>query len=188
MSDEELLGHFYETGDQQSFTELVKSTEQEVREYLTRFTKDEHVAEDLTQEVFLQVVQKPERYERGKRVIPWLITIAKNLAIDRHRSNAAQIHNESTTGSIHAFENEVQIETADTLSGFIANADLRSLIESELPPDERDFVERVFFLGMSWNEAADDMGMSRGRTTRVMARALERLRKRLRQTPNNDAA
>jgi RNA polymerase sigma factor (sigma-70 family) len=188
MSEEELLSRFCETGDQESFAELVRSTEPEVKGYLTRFTKDSHIADDLTQEVYIVVLQKREKYEKGKRVLPWLITIAKNIAIDRHRSMAAQIHNERSTGSIHTFDEEVQIETSDPLAGYIDSENLRSIVASTLPPVERELVEHIYFEGLTWTEAANKLGVTRGSMTPIMARAMERLRNRLGQPSSIDAA
>jgi RNA polymerase sigma-70 factor (ECF subfamily) len=46
------------------------------------------LAEDLTQEVFLRVVRGLEAYEDLSREISWVFRIARNVLVDRHRSDA----------------------------------------------------------------------------------------------------
>jgi len=53
--------------------------------YLSRLTRDDHAAEDLTQETFLRLLRYPERYERSGAFLAWLYRVSRNLAIDRHR-------------------------------------------------------------------------------------------------------
>ena len=41
--------------------------------------EDEQLAEDLVQEVFIKIIDKPERFDDGKIFSTWIYTIAKNL-------------------------------------------------------------------------------------------------------------
>ena len=190
MSDEELLERFCETGDQESFRELLERVEPEVKAFLKRMTGDEHVADDLTQEVFLAVVQNTKKYEKGCKVIAWLITIATNKAIDRKRALESSIRNEGTTHSIHGVERDFVIpdprpvrESADPQVVGV----MRSVVAG-LPDAERGLVENVYFKGMTWNDAADAIGLNRGSATKTMARALRRLRQALTAKFQTDAA
>src|SRR5262245_43309213 len=53
--------------------------------YLCRYVKDAALAEDVFQNTFLQVYLKSGQYEAGRRVRPWLYTIATHQAIDAMR-------------------------------------------------------------------------------------------------------
>lgn len=56
--------------------------------FLRRMTGSASAAEDLTQEVFLRVVRGAERYEDRTREISWVFRIARNVLVDRHRTQA----------------------------------------------------------------------------------------------------
>lgn len=54
-----------------------------VYRYFRRLTGRREPAEDLTQELFVQVLQALPAYEPREREIAWLFRIARNLWIDR---------------------------------------------------------------------------------------------------------
>lgn len=59
--------------------------------YLRRLVGDEHLAEDLTQDVFLQAHRALGSYDPGRDPRPWLFTIATNKLRDHWRSRAARL-------------------------------------------------------------------------------------------------
>src|SRR2546426_4023374 len=56
-----------------------------VYRFLRRATGDGPTAEDLTQDVFLRIVRRLDRYEDRLRERAWVFRIARNVLIDRHR-------------------------------------------------------------------------------------------------------
>ena len=58
--------------------------------YLRRLVGDEHTAEDLTQDVFLQAHRALPSYDPARDPRPWLFTIATNKLRDHWRARAAQ--------------------------------------------------------------------------------------------------
>ena len=85
-SDEELL-LLFRKGRKEAFGVLVRRYERELYGYLRRFLGDASLAEDVFQNTFLQLCVKIKQYEPGRRVRPWLYTIATNQAIDALRRN-----------------------------------------------------------------------------------------------------
>jgi RNA polymerase sigma-70 factor, ECF subfamily len=86
-SDEELLSQYAECGDPKAFEELVARHEGEMYSYLRHYLGDPESAEDAFQATFLQVHLKCRQFEPGRRVRPWLYTIATHQAIDLLRRN-----------------------------------------------------------------------------------------------------
>src|ERR1700682_3706408 len=86
-SDAELLSVYRRTGNRQAFAELVHRYERELYSYLRRFLSDAVLAEDAFQGTFLQVHLKCDQFEEGRKVRPWLYTVATNQAIDAQRRN-----------------------------------------------------------------------------------------------------
>src|ERR1051325_3619214 len=87
LTDEELLVRYRDTADRDAFAELVHRYERELFSYLRRYLGDANMAEDAFQATFLQVHLKAHQFEEGRKVRPWLYTIATNQAIDAQRRN-----------------------------------------------------------------------------------------------------
>lgn len=61
-----------------------------VHGYLRRLVREEHLAEDLTQEVFLHVHRSLPSYDPTRPLSPWVFTIATNKVRDHWRSRQSQ--------------------------------------------------------------------------------------------------
>jgi RNA polymerase sigma-70 factor (ECF subfamily) len=85
-SDEDLMARF-RSGETAAFSALVRRYERELYGYLRRYVGDGNLAEDVFQNTFLQVYLKSGQYEVGRRVRPWLYTIATHQAVDALRRN-----------------------------------------------------------------------------------------------------
>src|SRR6476620_11183319 len=82
LTDEELLARVRLAEDRAAFTELVHRYERELFSYLRRYLGDAEMAEDAFQATFLQVHLKSHQFEEGRKVRPWLYTIATHQPID----------------------------------------------------------------------------------------------------------
>ena len=86
-ADEELLAEYRLHQNRRAFEELVHRYERELYSYLRRYLSDATLAEDVFQATFLQLYLKADQFEEGRKVRPWLYTIATNQAIDAQRRN-----------------------------------------------------------------------------------------------------
>lgn len=80
-TDEKLLQQYLD-GDVAGFELLVRRHSQELYQFILRFTGDSVAAEDIVQEVFLQVHNSADSFDPERRFKPWLFTIAANKARD----------------------------------------------------------------------------------------------------------
>jgi RNA polymerase sigma-70 factor, ECF subfamily len=92
-SDLELLGRFH-TGDQAAFRALLSRYQRPVYNFVLRSFGERQLAEDITQEVFLRVIQGASGFQSQAKFSTWLFTIARNLCIDhgrrmKHRKHAS---------------------------------------------------------------------------------------------------
>ena len=67
-----------------SFGRLYLALRPSLVTYLVRLTGDQDVAEDVAQEAFMRLLQRPELTDEGARL--WLFTVATNLVRDRGRA------------------------------------------------------------------------------------------------------
>ena len=72
-------------GDRAAFAELVEKYKQPVMNFVYRSLRDEIEAEDLAQNVFLQVYKSRSRYKQTAKFSTWLFTIARNLWLNELR-------------------------------------------------------------------------------------------------------
>ena len=72
-------------GDRQAFAQLVDKYQQPVMNLVYRMLRDATEAEDIAQNVFVQVYRSAHRYEVAGKFSTWLFTIARNLCLNELR-------------------------------------------------------------------------------------------------------
>src|SRR2546425_1385957 len=72
-------------GDLEAFEELVNKYKQPVTNLVCRMLGDATEAEDLAQNVFVQVYKSADRYRVSAKFTTWLFTIARNLCLNEIR-------------------------------------------------------------------------------------------------------
>ncbi|MFD1019259.1 RNA polymerase sigma factor [Thalassobacillus hwangdonensis] len=94
MTDEELLKEI-QAGSEAALDVLIRRYYNEVYAYIVRRTRQEHLAYDLTQEVFTKMLHAISTLEMKKSLRGWLMTVALNHVRDYYRSKQAKtIHKE----------------------------------------------------------------------------------------------
>ena len=170
-------------GDQSAWDTIVRTYWRKVFNVAYRFVGTYDEAEDLTQEIFLKVFRSLGTFDRRANFQTWLISVSRNLCIDRYRSgrrdrevfarevDAATVQAESAGPSPHA-----RVETQDRV------ALLREALRA-LSPALRTAVLLRDIHELSYHEIAGKLGIAegtvksrinRGRTE--LARQIERLR------------
>ncbi len=86
MSDTELILSFQE-GNVGAFEILVNRYKDKVFSSILFFVKDNYLAEDLFQDVFIKIIDtlKNKRYTEEGKFLPWALRIAHNLCVDYFR-------------------------------------------------------------------------------------------------------
>src|SRR6476661_5199989 len=72
-------------GDTAAFAELVDKYKRPVMNLVYRMIRDLSEAEDIAQNVFVQVYKSAGRYEVASKFSTWLFTIARNLCLNELR-------------------------------------------------------------------------------------------------------
>ena len=90
-TDEGLMRQF-QAGDRAAFAPLMRRHLGGVYNFVARHTTPGPTAEDLTQEVFLRVVERARGFKHESRFSTWLYTIARNLCTDTLRKMAHRHH------------------------------------------------------------------------------------------------
>src|SRR5215813_12795042 len=116
-----------------------------------RVLGDTTAAEDVLQEVFLQLWRKPEVFDANRGKLPaWLAVIARNRAIDhlRKRPPEDDIEDLPISTGVNLENEAAQRLAVDKIRGVL----------SQLPHDQRRALEMAFFEGMTHTEIAAKCG------------------------------
>lgn len=171
-SDEDLLLGYRSSGDREAFDELVHRYERELFNYLRRYLGDAEMAEDAFQATFLQVHLKCKRFEPGRKVRPWLYTVATNQAIDaqrrerRHRMVSldrryAGREGEEGAGSLAELLDAEAPSPTDLLESAEQARHVRRAIR-KLPESLREVLVLVYYQGLKYREAAEVLSIPVG--------------------------
>ena len=121
-----------------------------------RVVHDEAEADDLLQEVFMQVWQQARNYSPDKgKPLGWIVTLTRRRAIDRLRKRQAycRAKDRFEVSADRQPESWVHNRIEDDIHLEDIRAFLRAKIEN-LPPFQREAIEMAFFKGMSQREIA----------------------------------
>jgi RNA polymerase sigma-70 factor (ECF subfamily) len=135
---------------------------------------DRQRAEDLLQETLVRAWQHPEalRADAFDSIRPWLLTVARRLAIDARRARQAR---PPEVGDVD-LENARVI--ADHAERAAAALDVREAVKT-LTPEHREVLVLVYFQGASVAEAARTLGIPPGTVKSRAFYALRALRRML---------
>lgn len=169
QSDEDLLLRYRESEDRRSFEELVHRYERELFSYLRRYLDDAAMAEDAFQQTFLQLHLKCDQFEEGRKVRPWLYTIATNQAIDAQRRNkrhrmVSLDRRTSDDDDVGALITLLQNDEAGPAADLEA-AERRDWVRESvaaLPESLRSAVHLIYYQGLKYREAAEALSIPVG--------------------------
>lgn len=178
LPDHELLREYAASGSDEAFGELVRRHLGLVRGVALRQLRDEHLAVEVSQAVFLALARKAGGLPTGTVVAGWLFRATRfaagKLARDeerrsRHEREAAMAHFESIA-------DETACEEA-----WAGVAPLMNEALEALPLKDREAVLLRFFERRSFAEVGGDLGTSEDAAKMRVSRALERMRRFFRQ-------
>jgi RNA polymerase sigma-70 factor (ECF subfamily) len=140
--------------DQAALAELYQCYGGLVYSLALRVLQDTNLAEEITQDAFLEVWKRPESWDPAKgRLSSWLLTLTRYTAIDRLRRERRQLNAISTTID----EGLEQLPSTEEHAGdprWQEGQTLR-LLMAQLPPEQAQVIELAFFQGMTHSEMAE---------------------------------
>jgi len=160
-------------GDRPALEDLYRRTSAKLFAVCQRILSDRAEAEDVLQEVYLIVWRKAAQFdpERGLSPITWLVTIARNRALDRLRARkdrfggmneAAEIMDDAPLADAALAAREMSARLAACLQGL----------------DERAAaaIRAAFFGGYTYDDLAKRSGLPLGSMKSLIRRGLSRLK------------
>lgn len=144
-----------------------------VHVYLRTLTNgDAHLAEDILQETFLRAWRTPRLAHQPESARPWLVTVARNLVVDRvrHRNRRPQEAGDAALAHLAAARCEIsRVVDSITLAAAMA----------KLTPNRREVVVQMYLHGRSPDEVSAVLGIPVGTVKSRVHSALRALRSHL---------
>ncbi len=173
-------------GDEEAFRELFEKHARAIVNFSYQFVGSRARAEELTQEVFLQLYRAAPRYEPQARFTTWLYRIATNTCLNEarrperrfatrpleHRQDEAGERAEITFADPDAERGD------DALAGRELEDRIRQVL-AELPGQQRAALLMSRVDGMSYREVAEALECSESAVKSLVFRATATMRKQL---------
>lgn len=181
ISDEDLMTK-YLAGDNQAFAELLSRYERPILNFANCYLRNLAVSEDITQDIFVRVVESKQSYLSDKPVKPWLYQIARNRIYDelRKKKRWAKLWFQSngTTESDQKLGTlpDTSLSQRETLNQEQLNRILLRGIQT-LDSRSRDLVILRYLQGLSVREVAEILDIPEGTVHSGTHRAMETLQK-----------
>jgi len=162
-------------GDESALSTLYDRYSSMLFSMLMRILKDTSAAEEILQDLFLQLWRNPSRFDPSRGSLPsWLLVIGRNRAISRLRSRERREVSEDSDGfSMDSIPSPGNIEEEAQRSQLAQR--LRSAMAT-LPPEQREAVELAYFEGMSQTEIATRTGSPLGTVKSRVRTAMQSLK------------
>ncbi len=156
INDHQLIAQYLE-GDERAFKDLLDRYQQKIYTSIYLFVKDETLAEDIFQEVFIKIINtlRSGKYNHEGKFGQWALRISYNLCVDYHRRGKRRPH-------VHI--NDSTFDIFDVISSHDPNAEqlimrsqthdrIRHLVDM-LPAEQREVVILRHYADMSFKEIA----------------------------------
>lgn len=159
-----------QSGSHEALNELFKSIQEPLFRYIVSLVRDQHLAEDILQEVFMRIYRKLRWLREPQAFRAWSYQIASREAfryLNRERRWTDQVRDEAALATQAAAENEFPRELIESLP---------QLVE-KLSPASRAVVVLFYLHELSLIETAAVLEIPVGTAKSRLAYGLESLRR-----------
>ncbi len=137
---------------------------------------DHHDAEDVMQEVLVQIWNKAHLYEPRKgKPLTWITTMARNRAIDKIRSKQRRSRlNDDFESESRTEQPEFEESSSDQCEVRERNRIVRSAV-AKLTDDQKEAIQLAYFSGLTQAEVAEKLNEPLGTVKARIRRGVTRL-------------
>jgi len=183
MDDNELIEE-YLNGDEKAFEILYERYKSNVFSFIFSMVKNKEIANDIFQEVFVNVINNLKKYQKGN-FKAWIFLIARNKVLDYIKSQKNRFEKEIISID-ESFDEEDKLTYKDIIKSDIdphknlikemENENLYSAIE-KLPPQYREIIFLKHFSGLKFVEISEILNTPINTLLSRFKRAIEMLQK-----------
>ncbi|MCI0767756.1 sigma-70 family RNA polymerase sigma factor [Bacillus sp. TL12] len=151
---------------------VIRKHWQDVWNYSFIITKDTHLSDDITQEVFIKVFKKWDSFRNESSVKTWLLKITRNTALNYLKSSYFK-----RISLVSFFRNDKEYPSAE--KQFLEKETMNEVWDSvlKLPQKHREVLILDAKYELSYDEIAETLGVSIGTVKSRLHRARARVSK-----------
>jgi len=176
----------FRDGDEEAFRELFEKHARAIVNFAYHFVGSQTRAEELAQDVFLQIYRAGPRYEPQAKFTTWLYRIATNACLNEvrrpeHRYKKRPLEYQPDDRSKRteiAFADPRAVPGDDALAGRQLEAKIREVL-AKLPENQKAALVMSRVEGMSYREVAEALECSESAIKSLVFRATATMRKEL---------
>lgn len=174
MSDSELVAAV-KRGDANAFDAIFRRWYPQVRKFLVTLVKEEALADDLAQSVFMKVWVYRDRLDPAKSLRNYLLVLSRNGAMDVFKSKGHLMKTDLAAPPV----GRPALDRAEHHAEYMeAQARILRIVE-QMPPQRQEVFKMSRFQQLSSEEIAASMGLSVRTVEKHIQLALKDLRKYL---------
>jgi RNA polymerase sigma-70 factor (ECF subfamily) len=157
--------------DESRFRDWYDATLPRVYRYLAaRCGGDDALAEELTQQTFVQAIRHRDRFDGRSDVVTWMCAIGRNKLVDHYRRHGRDVRRHERLIAGHVEAPDAPWRAAET-------RDAVETAMAQLPSDQRLALLFRYLDGLSVREVARAIGRSEKATESLLARGREGFRR-----------
>jgi RNA polymerase sigma-70 factor, ECF subfamily len=174
-------------GNMAGFDYLIQKYRKPIVNFMYRMVRNQAVAEELAQEVFLRVYRSRETYRAEARFSTWLYRIATNLGVNHARDT----RHERSASTVYLDETDSETGTTPDVADSTPGAEARLLRQERLnairehvmalPKRQRMAVLMHKYEGMDYRQIGEVLKLSESATKSLLFRAYQTLREKLKE-------
>lgn len=167
------------------FQSLVEKLQEKVRNTCFRYVNNIEDADDIAQEVFIQVYESMSRFREEAQMSTWVYRIAVNKSLDFLRSKKRKKRFGQLTSLFQSNGDEeeiIEIPSYDTPEKKLEDKERKEILDlaiSKLPENQKTAIILSRYEGFSNKEITKIMDMSLSAVEALMHRAKKNLQKQL---------
>ncbi len=184
LSDAEIMLRVRE-GDDSGFSILIEKYRKQMVHFMFRMSRNQAVAEELAQEVFLRVYRSRQTYRAEAKFSTWLYRIATNLGVNHARDTK----HERTAQNVYLDQPDPETGTTPDVADSTLSVE-QDLVREErmkairqhvmaLPERQRSAVLMHKYQDMDYKEIGAILKLSESATKSLLFRAYQTLRENL---------
>ncbi|UEM01837.1 sigma-70 family RNA polymerase sigma factor [Skermanella rosea] len=139
-----------------------------LKRYAMKLARNPPDADDLVQDCLLRALARAHQFEPGTNLPAWLMTILRNLFINRYQRGRRIVEVELEPEIAEVSMDAPQVHSVALQDAAMAIQDLK--------PDQRRLIEKCGVEGVSYEDAAAELGVSVGTIRSRLSRARSQLR------------
>ena len=173
MSEDELYEfRKIKNGDLKVFENFYKSNYAELVRYSNKFVRDKAIAEEIAQEVFLYIWEKKKDINLKSSLMSYIFSAAKNRSINYIKFELPKIQSQNDISDIEigVYDDEKDLKTHQQIERKVKQA------INQLPRKCKEIFVLSRNAGLTYDEIAYDLGISKKTVENQMRIALQKLR------------